>query len=30
MQKENGYRYYSSNQLELIQVINLFKEAGHH
>ncbi|MGK9430286.1 hypothetical protein ACSSTO_10190 [Bacillus atrophaeus] len=26
--KENGYRYYCSNQLELFQVSNLFKEAG--
>ncbi|MBJ7896405.1 MerR family transcriptional regulator [Bacillus atrophaeus] len=28
IKKENGYRYYCSNQLELFQVSNLFKEAG--
>ncbi|MES9688512.1 MerR family DNA-binding transcriptional regulator, partial [Bacillus sp. JJ353] len=26
IKKENGYRYYSYNQFELFQVINLFKE----
>lgn len=28
IKKENGYRYYSYNQFELFQVINLFKEVG--